>query len=56
MVSASINGEQLEGAHSAVQHELEKPLGLFWLFRPSTADITIRYTTSSLLSKMWWKN
>ena len=30
---------------------LEKPLGLFWLFRPSTADITIRYTTSSITFK-----
>ena len=32
--------------HHAVQHELKKPLGLFWLFRPSTADITTRYTTT----------
>ena len=30
---------------------IEKPLGLFWLFRPSTADITIRYTTSSITFK-----
>ena len=30
---------------------LEKPLGLFWLFRPCTADITIRYTTSSISFK-----
>ena len=26
------------------------------LFRPSTTDITIRYTTSSIHSNMWWKN
>ena len=25
-----------------------KPLGLFWLFQPSTADITIRKTTTSI--------
>ena len=25
---------------------IEKPLGLFWLFWPSTADITIHFTTS----------
>ena len=30
---------------------IEKLLGLFWLFRPSTADITIRYTTSSITFK-----
>ena len=30
---------------------LEKPLGLFWLFRPSTADIAIRYKTSSITFK-----
>ena len=30
---------------------IEKPLGLFWLFRLSTADITIRYTTSSFTFK-----
>ena len=37
--------------HYAVQHELEKPLGLLWLFRPSTAHITIRYTTTSITFK-----
>ena len=37
--------------HCAVQHELEKPLGLLWLFRPSTAHITIRYTTTSITFK-----
>ena len=37
--------------HYAVQHELEKPLGLLWLFRPSTAHITIRYTTTSVTFK-----
>ena len=37
--------------HCAVQHELEKPLGLLWLFRPSTAHITIRYTTTSVTFK-----
>ena len=30
---------------------IEKPLRLFWLFRPSTADITIHYTTSSITFK-----
>ena len=30
---------------------MEKPLGLFWLFRPSNADITIHYTTSSITFK-----
>ena len=37
--------------HYAVQHELEKPLALFWLFRPSNADVRIRYTTSSITFK-----
>ena len=37
--------------HYAVQHELEKPLGLLWLFRPSTAHITIRYITTSITFK-----
>ena len=37
--------------HYAVQHELEKPLGLLWLFRPTTAHITIRYTTTSITFK-----
>ena len=37
--------------HYAVQHELEKPLSLLWLFRPSTAHITIRYTTTSITFK-----
>ena len=35
----------------AVQHESEKALGLFWLFWPSTAEITIRYTTTSITFK-----
>ena len=29
----------------------KKPLGLFWLFRPSTAEITKRYTTTSITFK-----
>ena len=37
--------------HYAVQHESEEPLGLFWLFRPSTTEITIRYTTTSITFK-----
>ena len=37
--------------HYAVQHELENPLGLLWLYRPSTAQITIRYTTTSITFK-----
>ena len=37
--------------HYAVQHELENPLGLLWLFRLSTAHITIRYTTTSITFK-----
>ena len=28
-----------------------KPLGLLWLFQPSTADITIRKTTTSITFK-----
>ena len=35
----------------AVQHESKKQLGLFWLFRPSIAEITIRYTTTSITFK-----
>ena len=35
--------------HYAVQHESKKPLlDLFWLFPPSTAEITIRYTSTSI--------
>ena len=37
--------------HYAVQHGLEKPLGLLWLFRPSTAHITTRCTTTSITFK-----
>ena len=35
----------------AVQHESKKQLGLFWLFRPSIAEITIRYITTSITFK-----
>ena len=35
----------------AVQYESKKQLGLFWLFRPSIAEITIRYTTTSITFK-----
>ena len=34
--------------HYAVQHESKNPFDLFWLFPPSTAEITIRYTTTSI--------
>ena len=34
--------------HYAVQHESKKTLDLFWLFPPSTAEIKIRYTTTSI--------
>ena len=37
--------------HYAVQHGLEKPSGLLWVYRPSTAHITIRYTTTSITFK-----
>ena len=37
--------------HYAVQHELEKPLGLLWLYRPSTAHIKISCTTTSITFK-----
>ena len=37
--------------HYAVQHELEKALSLLWLYRPTTAHITIRYTTTSITFK-----
>ena len=37
--------------HYAVQHGLEKPLGLLWLFRPTTAHITTRCTTTSITFK-----
>ena len=37
--------------HYAVQHESEKPLGLFhWPFRPETAEITIRYTRATSIT------
>ena len=35
----------------SINSQLEKPLGLLWLFRPSTAHITIRYTTTSITFK-----
>ena len=31
--------------HYAVQHELEKPLDLFWLFRPSTTEYIYNNTS-----------
>ena len=37
--------------HYAVQHELEKPLGLLWLYWPSTVHLTIRYITTSITFK-----
>ena len=37
--------------HCAVQHESEEPLGLFCLFQPSTAETTIRYTTTFITFK-----
>ena len=36
-------GSSIFRLHYAVEHELEKPLGLLWLYWPSTAYITVRY-------------
>ena len=35
----------------SINSQLENPLGLLWLFRPSTAHITTRYTTTSITFK-----
>ena len=37
--------------HYAVQHESGKPLGIFWLFRPNTAEITVRNTPTYITFK-----
>ena len=37
--------------HYAVQHESGKPLGIFLLFRPSAAEITVRNTPTSITFK-----
>ena len=41
----------LVNKHMTATSHSKKPLGLFWLFRPSTAEITIRSTTTSVTFK-----